>query len=109
MGQFVVGQVISSHFPFSDLTAQKRRPAVVVAVVDFDDLILCQITSKPYSSNRAIELTSPDFKTGGLPRDSYIRPDKLFTADKSVISKEHGLLSEAKLRSLKQALQELFV
>lgn len=108
MGRFIVGQVVSSTFPFSDLTAQKRRPAVIVAIVDHEDLILCQITSKPYSSSKAVPLKSMDFKSGQLPRDSYIRPDKLFTADVSIISKEHGRLTSDKLQELKKSLQDLF-
>jgi mRNA interferase MazF len=108
MGKPVVGQVISSTFPFSDLTAQKRRPAVIVAIVDFNDVVLCQITSKTYSSSRAIALKEVDFKSGQLPRDSYIRPDKLFTADISMVEKVHGVLGEHKLGQLKKALQDLF-
>lgn len=108
MGRFIVGQTVSCGFPFSDLSTSKRRPAVIVAIVDFDDLILCQITSKSYSSSRAIGLTSRDFKTGHLPRDSFIRPDKLFTADQGVINKVHGVLGDEKLHMLKKSLRNLF-
>jgi mRNA interferase MazF len=108
VGQFIVGQVVSSNFPFSDLSSKKRRPAVIVAIVDFDDLILCQITSKPYASSNALTLKSADFKSGHLPIDSYIRPDKLFTSDISVIGKVHGVLKDQKLDILKQSLRELF-
>ena len=31
MGAFTAGQVVIVHFPFSDLTASKLRPAVVLA------------------------------------------------------------------------------
>ncbi len=109
MGQFTVGQVVSSVFPFSDLTSQKYRPALVVAIVDFDDLILCQITSKPYSSSMAIELTEADFIGGSLPITSYLRPDKLFTADATIVSKIYGELATAKLRQAQAALRGLFV
>jgi mRNA interferase MazF len=37
--------VVVVPFPFSDLTQSKRRPAVVVANLTGDDVILCQITS----------------------------------------------------------------
>ncbi len=108
MGRFVVGQVVSSTFPFSDLTTHKLRPAVVAAVVDHEDLILCQITSKSYSSSKALSLNSQDFKSGQLPHDSFIRPDKLFTADESIVSKVHGNLSDKKLSELKNSIQKLF-
>lgn len=85
MGQFTVGQVVSSAFPFSDLTSRKYRPALIMAIVDFDNLILCQITSKSYSSSMAIRLTQADFTKGSLPITSYLRPDKLFTAEASIV------------------------
>jgi hypothetical protein len=44
MAKFVVGDVVIVPFPFSDLTQTKRRPALVVAGLSGEDLILCQIT-----------------------------------------------------------------
>lgn len=46
MEKFVKGDVIVVPFPFSNLTQAKRRPALIVAVLHGDDVILCQITSK---------------------------------------------------------------
>jgi len=109
MGQFTVGQVVSSAFPFSDLKSKKYRPALIVAVVDFDNLILCQITSKPYSSSMAIELSEQDIAEGSLPVKSYIRPDKLFTADESIVSMKCGKLKPEKLQNTLAALRNLFV
>src|ERR1039458_9665939 len=106
MGQFTVGQVVSSVFPFSDLTSRKYRPALIVAIADFDDLILCQITSKPYASSLAIELSKTDFSKNGLPIKSYIRPDKLFTADTSIVSKVYGELKPSKLQQVHARSEE---
>lgn len=108
MGRFAVGQVVSSAFPFSDLSGRKYRPALIVAIVDFDDLVLCQITSKAYASTKAIQLTAADFATGSLPITSYIRPNKLFTAEPSIISKVYGELKSAKLGQVHAALRKLF-
>ena len=46
MGKPVAGEVVVVPFPFSDLTQTKRRPALVLADLDGDDLILCMITSR---------------------------------------------------------------
>lgn len=46
MATFVKGDVVVVPFPFSDLTRAKRRPALVVAELEGDDLILCQITGR---------------------------------------------------------------
>lgn len=46
MAAFVKGDIVIVPFPFSDLSQSKRRPALVVAKLTGDDLILCQITSQ---------------------------------------------------------------
>ena len=109
MGQFAVGQIVSALFPFSDLSSRKYRPALIVAIVDFDDLILCQITSKPYASSMAIVLLESDFTRGNLPIKSYIRPDKLFTAEVLIVSKVYGKLKPAKLQQVEKILRSHFV
>jgi len=108
MGKLRVGQVISSTFPFSNLSSGKLRPALVVASVDFGDVTLCQITSKPYSASNPIRLTSKDFREGSLPTASFIRPDKLFTAEESIVSKVYGEITVAKLEEVHSAVRALF-
>ena len=41
MVKFVKGDVVVVPFPFSDLMQTKRRPALVVAELKGDDVILC--------------------------------------------------------------------
>jgi hypothetical protein len=49
MGRFVKGDVVVVPFLFSDLSAAKKRPALVVASLTGEDVILCQITSQTVS------------------------------------------------------------
>ena len=79
------GKVVLVRFPFSDLSATKVRPALVVASAGRDDWILCQITGNPYGDPRAIKLEDSHFALGGLERVSYVRPGKLFSANASLI------------------------
>lgn len=74
-------------FPFSDLSGSKKRPALVVANLPGDDLILCQITSQPYDRTYSIPLGHEDFENGGLKNISFARPDKLFTGDSQMVEK----------------------
>ncbi len=95
MGASAAGSVVLVPFPFSDLSRSKLRPAVVLAEADRDDLILCQVTSNPYSDDAAVALTSSDFVVGSLQRVSYARPGKLFTAARSLIVSDVGVLQDA--------------
>ncbi len=108
MGKFAVGQVVSSVFPFSDLTSKKLRPAIIVAIGDFDDIIMCQITSKIYSSSKPIHIVTSDFAEGNLPLDCYVRPDKLFTADESIVHKVYGTVKPLKLHQIHTEIRQLF-
>ena len=66
MGAFVKGDVIVASFPFSDLTAAKKRPALVVATLTGDDVILFQITSQAVADSYALPLADRDCTSGGL-------------------------------------------
>lgn len=92
MGAFAVRQVILLPFPFSDLSASKLRPALLLAPADKGDWVLCQITSRPYADLQAIALTDTDFSEGGLQRLSYARASKLFTAHESLFQRVAGTL-----------------
>jgi mRNA interferase MazF len=98
LGKFVKGDVVVIPFPFTDLSGSKRRPAFVIADLPGDDIIVCQITSKSNSSPFAVSITSGDFTSGSLPVDSFIRPNKIFTADKNLILSVAGHLSDIKTK-----------
>jgi len=93
----VKGDVVVVPFPFSDLTQAKRRPALVLAELEGDDLILCQITSRAVSDSYAVSLTDADFGQGGLRLESNIRPNRLFTADNAIVLYRVGSLVPTKL------------
>ena len=97
MGKLVKGDIVIIPFPFTDLSGNKKRPAFVVAALEGDDIIVCQITSKSKSDSHAIPLTIDDFISGSLPVDSFIRPNKIFTADKNIILSVAGHLNENKI------------
>ena len=99
-----VGSVVLVRFPFSDLSTSKLRPAIVLAGVDRDDWILCQVTSNPYSDPRAIKINEPDFASGSLMRTSYARPGKLFSANTSLMHRVVGTLNELKLTAVVDAV-----
>lgn len=85
MGKFMKGDIVVLNFPFSDLSKTKRRPALVISNLDGDDIILCQITSSSKTDRYSVKIEANDFIDGNLAVESVIRPNKIFTADKSII------------------------
>ncbi len=108
MEKLVKGDVVVLPFPFSDLSASKKRPAIVVAALTGDDLICCQITSEARFDEYAIVLNGNDFKEGSLQQTSLIRPNRIFTADKSIISYKAGMLNEKKITEVESGLVKIF-
>lgn len=106
MEGFVKGEIVVIPFPFSDLSGSKRRPALVIANLAGDDLILCQITSQFKKDRYAVPVTPADLKSGSLIKLSYIRPNRIFTADGNIIIRKVASLNEA---SLKQVIDEIIV
>jgi mRNA interferase MazF len=108
MGVFAVGQVVLVPFPYADFATFKKRPALVIGKAEFNNLILCQITSNASTSQRALNLTDDDFDEGSLPISSFVRPDKLFTIEPSIIETKLGSLKNNKTEDVKEAVRKLF-
>lgn len=104
MEGFVKGDVVVLPFPFSDLSTEKRRPALVIAKGEYDDSVLCQITSKQKKGIEAIELKGKDFQKGGLKITSYVRPKKIFTADVGLILYRAGSIKKEKITGVEDAI-----
>ncbi len=107
MGTPAIGAVVLITFPFSDLSASKLRPALILASAGRDDWICLQITSKPYADVNPIELMDADFAQGSLQRTSYLRPGKLFTAHHSLFQRTAGQISANKLEQTRNAVIEI--
>ena len=92
MEKFMKGDVVVIPFPFSDLSSSKKRPALVLATLKGNDIVLCQITSEARFDEYSIELKENDFKKGKLNINSMIRPNKLFITLKDA-NEEASLLA----------------
>jgi mRNA interferase MazF len=107
MGAFVKGDVVVALFPFSNLSAAKKRPTLVVATLTGNDVILCQITSQAIVDSYAVPLIDQDFTSGGLRQISNIRPNRLFTAETSIILYRAGTISAAKMQDVLTKLMQI--
>jgi mRNA-degrading endonuclease toxin of MazEF toxin-antitoxin module len=108
VGKPVAGEIVILPFPQTNLQQGKRRPALVVVDLSGDDLILCQITSQIHRDSYSVSLESGDFQSGQLNVQSYIRPNRLFTVEKSVILYTAARLTNNKLDETLAKLRALF-
>lgn len=102
--QYSRGEVVVVPFPFSDLSAAKPRPALVLVDHGGADVVLCQITSQAVHDSIAIGLTIGDFAQGSLHLESNIRPNKLFTFDRSRITSRCGRVTPTKFNQVIERL-----
>jgi mRNA interferase MazF len=108
MGRFIKGDIVVLPFPFSDLSSNKRRPALVLIDGIGDDIVLCQITSKSVRDEKSIVLETDDVENGALKDISNVRPNKLFTADEKIVLYKLGNLSKEKLDEVIDAIIGMF-
>lgn len=108
MGTFIKGDVVIVPFPFSDLSNSKKRPALVLANLEGDDLILSQIISQNIFDSYSINIEASDFRDGTLNKKSNVRPNKIFTADQNIILYKIGSLSDEKMKEIINKVVEIF-
>jgi mRNA interferase MazF len=110
---FSRGDMVLVSFPFTDLSAQKQRPALVISSTRFNaqsaDVILLGITSQvakePAQSN--YNLTLDEQQTAGLPKPSMIRAAKVVTLNQGLIRKTIGRLPAQTVDQIVAKLDEV--
>jgi chloramphenicol 3-O-phosphotransferase len=104
MGRFVKGDIVVLSYPFSNFSGTKRRPALVIADLDSNDIVLCQITSQAKKDKYALTLEDNDFTDGKLNVKSFVRPNRIFTADSSIILYKACKISNKKIGDIINAV-----
>jgi mRNA-degrading endonuclease toxin of MazEF toxin-antitoxin module len=86
------GEIFLCEFPFTSGVASKVRPVLVL----FDlpqDVLICRVTSAARSG--LLDVPLHDWKKAGLLRPSVACLDRLVTAERTVLRRRLGVLSEA--------------
>lgn len=103
------GDIVLVLFPFSDLTSNKVRPAIIISnsiVNKTTDVILAQITSKLHNDSFSFVIEDK-YISRSLEGQSEIRCNKLFTAEKSIIKKKISSLISDKHSELLEKITSL--
>ncbi len=110
---YKVGHIILTPFPFTDLSGNKVRPALVLGVQEGgDDVTVCFISSisqnKIYKFEITIDSKDKYFKKTGLKVKSIIKTTKIATLDKAVVLGKIGELDSKNIQKVKKVLKTYF-
>lgn len=102
------GEILLVPFPFSDLSASKVRPAIVISSLSYHksqpDLLVAAITSNVTAANTSLDYKLQDWKTAGLKTASAFKP-VLFTLDPRRIVHSIGTVSARDLGEIEKRLK----
>ena len=110
MTSFDFGDVLLVPFPFSNQTAVKKRPAVVVSSSTYNnsrpDLIILALTSQPAVASQFGGTSLSHWKGAGLLKPSVFKPI-LATIEKSLVIQKMGRLHASDQKTLQQILKAM--
>ncbi len=101
------GEIILLPYPFTDLTANKVRPAVVVGSdgEKYEDIFVVPLTSKVYNLSES-EFSLENWKESGLNVPTAVKRGCILI-DTELIIKKIGVLSNADLERINNSLKNM--
>ncbi len=104
------GEVVLVPFPFSNQTASKKRPAVIVSSAAYHDnradLLIMAITSQAHTTLDFATFSVVDWQAAGLLKPSFAKP-VLTTLEQMLVIRRMGHLSPGDQHSLRQMLTQI--
>lgn len=106
------GDVVLVRFPFTDLVAEKKRPALLLAHTPRSSryrlATVAMITSQIDALKLEGDVLLADWKAAGLLHPSLLRLAKIATIDTELIDKRVGRLTSPDTRAARIAFQGVF-
>ncbi|MBI5749762.1 MAG: type II toxin-antitoxin system PemK/MazF family toxin [Nitrospinae bacterium] len=103
------GDVVLVPFPFSNQTAAKKRPAVIISSDAYNnissDIVIMAITSQTEKTIGIGECLIRDWQNAGLLKPSAVKP-AISTIERTLVLKKLGKFSPQDLISTDEVLKE---
>lgn len=103
--------IVLIPIPFTDLTSQKKRPAVVISSDNYnnthEDIVVVALTSNVKPRDFTVTVTSDNLEEGILMARSMIRVDKIYTLNKSIVIRTFGRVNSGILSKIKDFLLQI--
>jgi mRNA interferase MazF len=104
------GDIVLVPFPFSNQTATKKRPAVVISSSLYNektnDVVIIAVTSKVEKNIDVGECFTADWQSAGLLKPSSVKP-AISTIEQVLVLKKLGRLSVNDIPSINLMLKGL--
>ena len=103
--------IVMVPMSYTDLAAQKMRPALVLSSDDYNnkstDLLAVMVTSTRNRRPYDVIIQATDISSGVLPKQSYVRTDRIFSIAQKLVVKSFGNVTDEFYRNIYQTIDEL--
>lgn len=105
------GKIVLIHFPFTDLTSTKLRPALVLHENEKDVIVAFISSRKTKTRPFDILITEnhAEFKKTGLKVPSYLKLDKIATLSKELIIGEIGEIGPKLKKEVSEGISKTLI
>lgn len=106
--------IVLIQFPFTDLTSQKVRPALVVSSNQYNNksqdalfLLITTNTKNQFFCDYLVDASHPEFPGTGLRYPSLFKCDRLVTLSQSIAQRRLGVAGNKILESVERMLLDI--
>ncbi len=99
--------IVLIPFPYSDLTASKKRPALIISnekMNKMQDRICCLVTTKFHKDD--LPITKDSISDGELPFKSFIKSHRIFTIEEGIVIKKLCAIDSALHKKVVKRINE---
>ena len=103
--------IVLIPMPYTDLSAEKKRPALVLSSDAYNEscsnILAVMVTSTRHRMPYDIAIDNSDMERGELPKQSYVRSDRVFSIAQKLIVKTYGSVTDAFYQNVYSSVDKL--
>lgn len=103
------GTILLIPVPFTDLSATKRRPVIVISSTMYHqqttDMIVVAMTSNPTVTPYTCVITNEHLQEGHLNRPGTVRGDKIYTLSQALAVRVFGKVNTDTMKLIKALVE----
>lgn len=106
MTDYRPGAIVLLQFPFTDSTAVRRRPALVLLDTGDEDIVVARVTSQVAQTPYDVALM--EWQRAGLLLPSIVRVHKVATVEKHLVERQLGALTKSDWAQVRAVIRRLW-